>query len=1092
MSPLLRATVLATALLGAGSLQADDTELYVRNASTTGVTARANVLFIIDTSGSMVTQVETQAPYQAGTTYSGCFDGDAVYFSANGTRPTCGNADRFPKALNRCAASADGLTFAGFYSDAALGWNAGQQRWDSLVAGGDGRPVECRGDRGVDGDGSAARPFAADGADGPWSSSSTQEPAWPVRYTLYDGNWLNWNESAPLVERTRLQVVQSTVETFARTLRGVNVGVMRFNSREGGSVAQAVLPLEDTRDAVVTAVNALSPSGSTPLSETLFEAAQYFAGASVVYGNRDTRSVPASRVGGNAASNTYLTPASEPCSRNFIILLSDGEPADDGGADALITGLPGFGTLVGSGCDGSGQGRCLDDLAEYLYRYDLNPEVTGVQNVVTSTIGFDLDLPLLADTARRGGGGYYLANDIGTLTTALSGIVLSILDNAGSFAAPAIPVNAYNRATSSEDAYLAVFQASERARWPGNLKKYRLVNGVLEGRDGPALDPVTGFFSADAFSFWSPARDGDDIAAGGAASQLPAWPDRRLFTNLTAGNLAASGNAVTTGNTALTAALLGVPPTDREAVIEWARGRDVLDVDGDGDTGATRRDFGDPLHVQPVTLSYGPSASDPRTLVFMATNDGYLHAIDAETGAERWAFVPRRLLPQLYTLYRNEPAPQKVYGLDGEITLYLRNRDGQPGISDGDQAILLFGMGRGGRALFAVDVTDPDAPALLWEIDSGTPGFADIGQTWSRPVVTRVGVAGRSGSDEVVIVGGGHDPGQDNRDYRTDTIGNAVYMIGLDDGALLWSAGSPTAATSHDLVLDDMQHSIPAALRVLDLTRDGRADRMYVGDLGGRLWRFDILNDQPRATLVEGGVLASLGGAAAGDSPDPADLRRFYETPDVVPISRLGQVVITVNIGSGYRGRPLDTTIAEAFFSVRDLEALRVIPTADYAPPITVGDLVDVTTDTAPTLPADAAGWQLRLVAGNGEKVLGESLTIRNNVFFTSFTPGASASACVASIGTNRLYQVSLFDASPLTNLDTTTEELDLNDRFVELGGTSMALEPVAVFSRRTREDGSQVAELRVCVGMECRELTPLGVPVPTYWFPGQAPPPAP
>jgi hypothetical protein len=117
---MLRASAIALALLGAGSLQADDTELYVRNSSTTGVTARANVLFIIDTSGSMVTRVETQAPYQAGTDYPGCFDRDALYFSANGTRPTCGNADNFPKALNRCAASADGLTFAGFYADAAL------------------------------------------------------------------------------------------------------------------------------------------------------------------------------------------------------------------------------------------------------------------------------------------------------------------------------------------------------------------------------------------------------------------------------------------------------------------------------------------------------------------------------------------------------------------------------------------------------------------------------------------------------------------------------------------------------------------------------------------------------------------------------------------------------------------------------------------------------------------------------------------------------------------------------------------------------------------------------------------------------------
>ena len=76
---------------------------------------------------------------------------------------------------------------------------------------------------------------------------------------------------------------------------------------------------------------------------------------------------------------------------------------------------------------------------------------------------------------------------------------------------------------------------------------------------------------------------------------------------------------------------------------------------------------------------------------------------------ERWAFVPRRLLNHLYPLFRNEAAAAKTYGLDGEINLVIRNDDGRPGSPANEQAILLFGMGRGGDAVFAVDVTNPDA-----------------------------------------------------------------------------------------------------------------------------------------------------------------------------------------------------------------------------------------------------------------------------------------------------------------------------------------------------------------------------------------------
>ena len=120
-----------------------------------------------------------------------------------------------------------------------------------------------------------------------------------------------------------------------------------------------------------------------------------------------------------------------------------------------------------------------------------------------------------------------------------------------------------------------------------------------------------------------------------------------------------------------------------------------------------------------------------------------------------------------------------------------------------------------------------------------------------------------------------------------------------------------------------MKYSIPAPVKPLDLDGDGLAERFYVGDMGGQVWRFDIFNGESADDLVQASVLASLGGAAAiaesGAAP-PATRRRFYEAPDVVPFILDRKLVISVNIGSGYRGHPLDTGTEESFYSIRDFD----------------------------------------------------------------------------------------------------------------------------------------------------------------------------
>ncbi len=106
----------------------------------------------------------------------------------------------------------------------------------------------------------------------------------------------------------------------------------------------------------------------------------------------------------------------------------------------------------------------------------------------------------------------------------------------------------------------------------------------------------------------------------------------------------------------LTAASLGLgsaTSTTRDQLIDWTRGIDVQDEDADGDRTEMHRFMGDPLHARPALVTYGgtPAAPDAEdAVVFVPTNDGFLHAVNARTGVELWSFIPpeqQQRLPDL-------------------------------------------------------------------------------------------------------------------------------------------------------------------------------------------------------------------------------------------------------------------------------------------------------------------------------------------------------------------------------------------------------------------------------------------------------------
>ena len=610
------------------------------------------------------------------------------------------------------------------------------------------------------------------------------------------------------------------------------------------------------------------------------------------------------------------------------------------------------------------------DIAEYLSVVDTDSVNAGTQTVTTHTIGFTIDLPLLRDAALASGGEYFLADDVETLTVALLQIIANINDRSLSFSAPAVSVNTFNRTQNLNDLYLTMFGARGNAHWPGNLKKYRIVNRIIsDANDAPAVDPNTGFFYDTALSVWTAGgADGNDVRLGGSANELPDPTLRNLYTNNGGSNdLTAVNNQITPSNAGAFAdsdfGLTGAAgePT-KDELIRWMRGEDVRDEDGNAAT-TIRYAMGDPLHSQPAAVVHGGTPANPDVVIYTATNDGYLHAVAGATGAELWSFVPKELLPNMNRLYFDPAASYKSYGIDGNVVPVVKDTN-KNGIVDGsDFVILVFGMRRGGTSFYALDVTNKTSPQLLW-----VKNDALFGQSWSTPVVAKVDINGvtQNTDQAVLIIGGGYDSVHDTASHPSaaDGSGAGIHMVDVISGSTLWRAGADAGAASVGRQLTDMTRSIATKIRVADVSGDGFADRMYASDMGGQIWRFDIINGQAPTSLVNGGVIAQLGAEGLA-SPTAADTRRFYSSPDIALFNDVVQDrrYISISIGSGYRAHPFDLSADDRFYSLRDKDIFNVLSQNDYDifPIITEANLKEVSGQKQVVITPTDRGWMFTM-----------------------------------------------------------------------------------------------------------------------------------
>jgi type IV pilus assembly protein PilY1 len=1101
------------ALLCGAPVVADDTELLLLNPDPSQ-NPKPNVLFILDTSGSMGTEEDTTEPYDSALIYTGDCDPTRMYWTDIDVQPVCnvGNLNYIEGSAFVCDFAGNQIAGIGSYTDTMIQYRDGGiaggdtslvdvNTWQTVASGYNTQPVECQADRGKHGDdssGSDVYATAGTNVSSIFTSDQGQEVGWGssprhISYTMYSGNYLNWKNSPVNTRLTRSVIMKEVTKKVLSSVNNLNVGLMRFNNMDGGPVILGMTDLDANRQDVLDAINSLPANGRTPLSETLYESALYWRGMPAYFGENinETPTNPNALVSTNP--EVYKQPDWEVCAKNYTVLLTDGEPVDDQEAETLAPTLPNFATALGrSACTFTTMGDCLDDIAEYLATEDVDPNTDGDQLVTTHTIGFSINLPILEETATASGGQYFLANDVESLTRTLLSIIANINDRSLSFSAPAVSVNTFNRTQNLNDLYITMFGAKNQAHWPGNLKKYRLANSVIvDANDNPAVDATTGFFADTAKSIWTTGgADGNDVRLGGAAQQLPDPSTRNLYTNNSGSDLTADLNQVSVGNeTAFLNSDFGLTgstgePTKAE-LIRWARGEDLLNEDNNTAT-TVRKAMGDPLHSQPAAVVYGGTQASPEVVVFTATNDGYLHAIDGATGNELWAYIPFELMRNLTRLYFDPRSRYKQYGIDGNVVPVTKDVDGDGIIesNDGDFVRLIFGMRRGGNSYYALDVTNRNSPQLLWQRT-----LTDAGDSWSTPVITRVDLGAtvtQNADKAVAVIGGGYDTVHDTAGHpaTADGAGAGIHMLDLETGATLWRAGPDTNA---DLELSTMTRAIPTDIRVIDLNADLLADRMYASDMGGQIWRFDITNGQAAATLVTGGVIAQLG-AEGVTNPTAAETRRFYNSPDISLITDQLQQrrFIAISIGSGYRAHPFDLTASDRFYSIRDGDVFNPLTQSQYDnyPIITESDLVEVSGATQTIITANDGGWMFTLPAN--QKVLSDSLTFNDEIFFVGFSPdSAAAEKCTAGGGTNFLYRVQVVNGDPVVpNIETLSPSLSDDARRQTLQQGGIAPSPNILFPSPEADCvGEDCSPPPLgCVGVECFDPGFPNFPVRTLW----------
>jgi len=725
------------------------------------------------------------------------------------------------------------------------------------------------------------------------------------------------------------------------------------------------------------------------------------------------------------SGSPYVSPVLSACQRNYIIYISNGAVQDnnsDASASSIklsaaynALGLTRPADLVLS--PNGSQSTVADEWSRFLKK--------SPQNVSTFTLDVDKVTngqgpgwtALLKSMSQVSGGEYFSVSSGGAgseVVNAMSQIFNQIQAVDSVFASASLPVSVNARGTYLNQIFMGMFRpdGDSNPRWRGNLKQYKFGYDTatdslfLSDASSPgkaAISGASGFIAPDAVSFWtanstfwsnqllgtppsaSDSPDGEVVEKGGVAQRIRST----YSTSQTARNvLTCLSSTCNSGSPTLKPFNTATITTLSSDLVNWVRGADNAGDEAGPGGGVTVRPsvHGDVLHSRPAVVNYG---ADTGVVVFYGSNDGTLRAVNGNqtgtgAGEELWSFIPEENFSKLNRLRSNAPEIRlsttivaspatsdtptpRDYFVDGPIDTY------QKVLANGtnEKVYLYVAMRRGGRLLYALDVTTPSAPKFLWK--KSQADITVLGQTWSKPAVAKI----KGNANPVIIMGAGYDAAaEDISPQGTTTMGNAVLVLDAFSGELLKQFNTT--------------RSVPADVSLLDTDFDGFVDRVYAADVGGNVYRIDF-------ETVSGSAIADWGmfklAALAG-----AGTRKFFYPPDAV----LTKNFTALLAGSGDREKPLATTSTDAFFTIFDMRAIKGTPPTFTT--INASDLGAVGTVE------DQTKGCYQAMSISGEKIVNAPSTVGGFTYFSTNTPTpADGNSCTANLGTAKTYSAPLF-----------------------------------------------------------------------------------
>ena len=772
-------------------------------------------------------------------------------------------------------------------------------------------------------------------------------------------------------------------------------------------------------------------------------------------------------------STQYLAPVgASGCAgtQNYIIYISNGPNQSNSADNALsnqMLAAAGGSTAKIPLAPSSSESNPADEWTRFMkqsrlrvvtYTLDVNPSNTGAGPGWTALLK---SMSGLSNYQRVTSG-----NGSVEIQHAINQALAKILSVNSVFAPVSLPASPNVQDAYLNQLYIGIFRPDMNAkpRWMGNLKQYQAgPSSTLVDMEGVDLiDTGTGFISACAISAWTPAHSMPDnywapdpqgacIAPGAdpllyASSNTPdgnitekgaqAYKLRTQDPNarrvMTCATPACAGLVDMNTATVSAAALGAADASEHAALINWAKGANVDSELNRSPLEMRPSAHGDVIHSTPLALSYGNDV-----VVYYGGNDGMLRAINGNhtlsfngvtAGNELWAFMPPEFVGKLKRLRTNTEtvrmaAPlglsstgsSKPYAFDGPITAFKGVVSGWPFFGD---TWMFATMRRGGRAVYAFDVSDKMAPALKWKAgcagadDSAcTPGASELGQTWSAPVAVRT-MGYVNGAVPLLMMGGGYDNCEDADQHSCTSLskGHNIAVLDADSGAVV-------------KVLNTERGVVGDVRIVLDA--NGLGKYAYAADLGGNLYRIDMGAVAPQNWHLT--KVAALGCATA-DMACRSN-RKFMFAPSVIEEA---DGSISLYLGSGDREKPLGSLyyqytsgVANYFFKVIDKpedptwltseawsncggQALICLDSLSPA-----GSTDENMMSPCGGAQSDKKGWYLALRPT--EQVVTRAATRFGVTTFSTHMPAVyQPGSCTSNLGTAHVYNLDVGTAAPV------------------------------------------------------------------------------